>query len=138
MNAAASDDFPFAAMQQPPYVGLEHAVGGGGGPGRGLPPLGRGLGAGTPTIAVRAPQVTRTGAGPSPEEEPRTDFNHSPSTIRGGALGRLVMPHARWQRKGGKGTCSRHPAGRLTSPAELASGAARKLGTLKASNGGEA
>ncbi|KAF7098359.1 hypothetical protein CFC21_100107 [Triticum aestivum] len=31
MNAAASDDFPFAAMQQPPYVGLEHAGGGGGG-----------------------------------------------------------------------------------------------------------
>uniref|UniRef100_M8AIN0 Squamosa promoter-binding-like protein 10 n=1 Tax=Aegilops tauschii TaxID=37682 RepID=M8AIN0_AEGTA len=25
MNAAAGDDFPFAAMQQPPYVGFEHA-----------------------------------------------------------------------------------------------------------------
>ncbi|KAM3297547.1 hypothetical protein ACQJBY_039455 [Aegilops geniculata] len=29
MNAAASDDFPFAAMQPPPYVGFEHAGGGG-------------------------------------------------------------------------------------------------------------
>ncbi|KAF7098360.1 hypothetical protein CFC21_100108 [Triticum aestivum] len=27
-NAAASDDFPFAAMQPPPYVGFEHAGGG--------------------------------------------------------------------------------------------------------------
>lgn len=42
------------------------------------------------------------------------------------------------RRKGGKGTGSRHPAGQLTSPAELASGATRKLRTLKASNGGEA
>ncbi|KAM3297546.1 hypothetical protein ACQJBY_039454 [Aegilops geniculata] len=35
MNAAASDDFPFGAMQPPPYVGFEHAgmvqAGGGGG-----------------------------------------------------------------------------------------------------------
>ncbi|KAF7098361.1 hypothetical protein CFC21_100109 [Triticum aestivum] len=35
MNASASDDFPFGAMQPPPYVGFEHAgmlqAGGGGG-----------------------------------------------------------------------------------------------------------
>ncbi|KAF7104308.1 hypothetical protein CFC21_105214 [Triticum aestivum] len=29
MNPAASDDFPFAAMQPPPYVGFDHAGGGG-------------------------------------------------------------------------------------------------------------
>ena len=48
------------------------------------------------------------------------------------------MPRARSQRKGGKGTGSRHHAGRLTSPAELTSGATRRLGMLKASDGGEA
>ncbi|KAI4969882.1 hypothetical protein ZWY2020_000796 [Hordeum vulgare] len=30
MNEPASDDFPFGAMQPPPYVGFEHASGGGG------------------------------------------------------------------------------------------------------------
>ena len=103
-----------------------------------MPPLGRGLGAGTLTITGRAPQGSLAGADPSVEEEPRINFNHLPSMIREGARGRLVTPRARSRRKGGKGTGSRHHAGRLASSAKFASGAARKLGTLKVSNGGGA
>lgn len=101
-------------------------------------PSRQGAGAGTPMIAGQALQGTRTGASPSPKEEPRTDANYSPFMIRGGALGRLVTPQGRSRRKGGKGTSSRHPTGRLTSPAKPASVAAHNLGTLKASDEGEA
>ena len=57
---------------------------------------------------------------------------------RGGASGRLAALQARLRRKGGKGTGSRHLAGRLAFPANPAPGAACRLGALKASNEGKA
>ena len=94
--------------------------------------------AGAPTIAVQASQGTQTGAGSPLEEEPRIDANQLLSMTRGGAVGRQAALQARLRRKGGKGMGSRHLAGRLASPADPAPGAACKLGTLKASDEGEA
>ena len=104
----------------------------------GSPPLGRGLGAGAPTIAEKAPQGTQPGADPPPDEEPKIDSNHSPPMISGGARGKLVVPRESSRGKSGAPTGSRRAAGRPASPAELALRVARRLGMIKVGGGREA
>ena len=95
-------------------------------------------GARAPTITGRDPQGTLAGADPSPEEEPKIDFNHSPFTIREGARGKLIMSQARSRRKGDKDAGSRRTAGRPTSLAKLVPRVAHRLGAIKVGGGGEA